>query len=48
MDYLKLYENFQLNERSSLTRLGVPKKVMQQIQSLYKLDPEARWERVIA
>lgn len=47
MNHLKFYNNFQLYERSSLTKLGIPKEVMQQIQSLYKLDPDARWERII-
>lgn len=35
-----------LFEKSSLTQYGVPKKVMQNIQSDFALSPNAEWEKV--
>lgn len=42
---IKSYKYFsKINEKSSLSQMGVPKSVMQYIQKHYALNPQAQWE----
>lgn len=43
MKYIQTYKIF---EASSLTKIGVPREVMQQIQRDYEIPVDAKWERI--